>query len=92
MSCLLGCSSLLVVEYPVLGVGGEGGQRGGGSMAPVAQTRRQTGVWEGGEGLEPIPHSMYCCDDKDGLPGGSTTLTVQLEDIRQHVSVAAWDC
>jgi hypothetical protein len=36
--------------------------------------------------LEPPPRHTYCCDNKYGLPGGSTTLTVQLEDIWQHVS------
>lgn len=41
-----------------------------------------------GEGLKPPPRPTYCCDDKYGLPGGSTTLTVQLEDIWEHVSGA----
>lgn len=39
------------------------------------------------EELEPPPRPTYCCDNKYGLPGGSTTLTVQLEDIWQHVSL-----
>jgi hypothetical protein len=38
------------------------------------------------EALEPPPRVTYCCDDKYGLPGGSTTLTVQLEDIWEQVS------
>jgi hypothetical protein len=41
------------------------------------------------EALEPLPRVTYCCDDKYGLPGGSTTLTVQLEDIWEQVSVGS---
>lgn len=41
--------------------------------------------------LEPPPRATYCCDNKYRLPGGSTTLTVQLEDIWQHVSWRGWE-
>lgn len=34
------------------------------------------------------PRPTYCCNDKDGLPGGSTILTVQLKDIWQYMSAA----
>lgn len=37
-------------------------------------------------GLDPPPRPTYCCDPSYGLPGGSTRLTVQLEDIWQNVS------
>lgn len=52
------------------GAGGEEREGAGGAMAV----------------LEPPPRDTYCCDLRYGLPGGSTTLTVQLEDIWQHVS------
>jgi hypothetical protein len=38
------------------------------------------------ETLQPPPRPTYCSDHMYGLPGGTTTLTVQLEDIWSHVS------
>jgi hypothetical protein len=35
--------------------------------------------------LSPPPRTTYCCDARYGLPGGSRTLTVELEDIWSHV-------
>lgn len=37
--------------------------------------------------LRPPPRATYCCDSLYGLPGGCTSLTVQLEDIWPHVSM-----
>jgi hypothetical protein len=38
-------------------------------------------------GLQPPPRATYCCDGRYGLPGGSRTLTLDIEDIWQHVIV-----
>ncbi|WIA22823.1 hypothetical protein OEZ86_009773 [Tetradesmus obliquus] len=37
-------------------------------------------------GLQPPPRPTYCCDGRYGLPGGSRTLTLALEDIWTHVA------
>jgi hypothetical protein len=39
-------------------------------------------------GLQPPPRPTFCCDGRYGLPGGSRTLTLELEDIWAHVSIA----
>lgn len=38
--------------------------------------------------LDPPPRVTYCCDARYGLPGGSRTLTLDLEDIWEHVRTA----
>lgn len=36
--------------------------------------------------LQPPPRATYCCDSRYGLPGGSRTLTLEIEDIWEHVA------
>jgi hypothetical protein len=37
-------------------------------------------------GLQLPSRATYCCDGRYGLPGGSRTLTLEIEDIWPHAS------